>query len=86
MNNATQSSKKKLCPALLWSRAAKVAGLKVRLKSEQTLQRLLEDHGFTLAEAYQIGAEEAQGEIVRRLSLVADKEWTKTNTAELTPR
>jgi len=33
-----------------------------------------------------VGAEEAQGEIVRRLAAVADELWTKTNTAELTSR
>jgi hypothetical protein len=79
-------TKRKLCPSLIWSRAARVAGLKLLLKSERKLQATLEGHGFTLADAYRVGAEEAQGEIVRRLIAVADELWTKTSTAELTPK
>jgi hypothetical protein len=76
-------SKKKVAPSLLWSRAARVAGLKLRFRSERQLQATLEGHGFTLADAYKVGAEEAQGEIQRRLIAVADKLWTTTDTAEL---
>lgn len=79
-------TKRKLCPSLIWSRAAKVAGLRLRFQRERKLQATLESHGFTLADAYKVGAEEAQGEIQRRLITVADKLWTTTNTAELTPK
>jgi hypothetical protein len=69
--------------ALLWGRAARVASLKLRFQNERKIVANLEEAGMTPLEAFKAGAEEAQGEIVRRLALVSDKEWEKTNVAEL---
>lgn len=77
---------KKVSESLIWSRAVKVASLKVRIKTVRQLERLLDDHGFSAAEAYELGVQEAQQEIVRRLAIVADKTWQKTNTADLKER
>jgi hypothetical protein len=77
---------KKVAESLIWSRAVKVAAMKVKTKSSRSLQRALESHDFTLADAYEVGVQEAQQEIVRRLSLVANKLWERTNTADLKER
>lgn len=38
---------------------------------------MLDGAGFSLADAYRCGAEEAQGEIVSRLSVLSDAAWQK---------
>ena len=49
------------------SRVLRAAGKKIPFASEKRQNDVLEFACGTLAEAYRIGAEEAQGEILRRL-------------------
>lgn len=69
-------SKEKRTPAWrLWTRAVKVAGLKLRFQPERKITENCEMAGMSLAEAFKAGAGEAQQEIQRRLALCADKAW-----------
>ncbi len=51
--------------------AVRVAKLKLPIKTDRQLNDILQHAADDLAEAYRIGAEEAQGEIVGRLRALA---------------
>lgn len=50
--------------------AIRAASKRLPFRSEKAAQSYLEYAADSLAEAYRIGAEEAQGEIVRRLKIL----------------
>ena len=58
-------------------KAVREAGKRLKIKPERQLEAMLDGAGFSLADAYRCGAEEAQGEIVQRLSVLSDAAWTK---------
>lgn len=58
-------------------KAVRTAGKKLRIKPDRQLEAMLDGAGFSLADAYRCGAEEAQGEIVQRLSVLSDAAWQK---------
>lgn len=49
------------------AKAVKVAGKKIRLKSDRALNDILDYSCGSLAEAYRCGMEETQGDIIQRL-------------------
>lgn len=51
-------------------KAIRVASRKLPFASESQQNEMLEYAAGSLAEAYRIGAEEAQGEIIRRLTML----------------
>jgi hypothetical protein len=55
-------------------KAIKEAGKRLPFKTDKQMNEMLEYAAGSLAEAYRIGAEEAQGVIVERLSLLKAKE------------
>lgn len=57
-----------------YEKAIREAGKRLPFKSAKEQNALLEYAADDLAEAYRIGAEEAQGEIVARLRALAAKE------------
>lgn len=57
------------------TKAVRAAGKKLRFRRERDLQSMLDGAGFSLADAYRCGAEEAQGAIVSRLSVLSDAAW-----------
>lgn len=56
-----------------WRKARVEAAKPLRFLPERQLEKQLDYAAGTLAEAYRIGAEEAQGEILARLRLLQDK-------------
>lgn len=57
-----------------YTKAIREAGKKLPFAPRKQQNELLEFAADDLADAYRIGAEEAQGEIVRRLQALAAKE------------
>jgi hypothetical protein len=64
-------------------KAVRAAAKKLPFKSERSMEEMMEGFGFSLADAYRCGAEEAQDEIVRRLSVLSDAAWQKSDPAPL---
>lgn len=58
-------------------KAVREAGKKLRIKPDRQLEAMLDGAGFSLADAYRCGAEEAQSEIVRRMSVLSDAAWQR---------
>lgn len=58
-------------------KAVREAGKKLKIKPDRQLEAMLDGAGFSAADAYRCGAEEAQGEIVRRLSVMSDAAWQR---------
>lgn len=60
-------------PAVLVSlaRVLRIAGAQLPFRSDRTMNELLDQAADTQAEAYRIGAEEAQGAILERLRRLA---------------
>lgn len=51
-----------------WAKCKLSAGKKLPFKSNAAIERMASYAGFTIADAYRCGAEEAQNEIMRRLN------------------
>lgn len=56
-----------------WRKAIVEAGKRLKFLPERVMERQLDYAAGTMAEAYRIGAEEAQGEIIRRLQVLQGK-------------
>jgi hypothetical protein len=65
-SDASYPSEKRVALKLL-DKAIRVAGRRLQFASEKQRNEMLGYAASNMAEAYQIGAEEAQGEILRRL-------------------
>lgn len=64
-----------MTPQAAFKRAIRVASNKLPFKSEKATNTMLEYAASDMAEAYRIGAEEAQGHIIQRLvNLAASNE------------
>jgi len=63
----TASTKEQRVALKMIDKAIRAAGRKLPLRSERDREKMLEYAATNMAEAYQIGAEEAQGEILNRL-------------------
>lgn len=67
-------------------RAAQIAAKKLPLKSEKRIAEACDMAGFTLAEAYKAGAEEAQHEILTRFNVLLMRAAAPSNPADSEPR
>lgn len=56
-----------------WRKAISEAGKRLRFLPDRTMEKQLDYAAGTMAEAYRIGAEEAQGEIIQRLQVLQGK-------------
>lgn len=64
-----------------WRKARAEAAKRLRFLPERQLEKQLDYAAGSLAEAYRIGAEEAQGEILTRLRMLQDKLMATTPRA-----
>lgn len=62
------------------TRALKVAAIQLPFAKPKDIAKRLDDRAHTLVEAYRIGAEEAQAEIVRRLAALEPAIAAKVST------